>query len=462
MDIAAPLSQPKIDYVFFHWGQHVQLSSQIRDRIHIAQQDETFQVEGKIIFRSCFSEPDAEAKGDHNLPVLFPVMTRSDFYFIDYHSNLVFTSDVLKSVFYLLAGVQEISQGERKDKMGRFEFEDSIQCKGGFIQQPVVNYYFELMTEGLEKFCAIHQLSFKRRRLFKDLGFLLSHDIDRVDLYTFYQFGYHLKELLGLTPSTLPFINRLKVTSKSFAKYLGVRKDNPYWNFKFLREIERANGFTSTFFFLDQGVFHADAYHTLQETRMKDLFQYLRNEECEISMHGSVRSLNNASVMQANKQHLEEASESDSIGNRQHRLLWSHPQTALIEESIGLKYDATLGFASHEGFRNSYCYPFRLFDFNQDRMLNLWEFPLMVMDVTLFAYRQLSPELAMENCQSLLEEVKKFGGVFSLLWHNSFFDEVSYPGVTNFYKQLLSYIAAQNSESLTGIQLLDRLKHYHD
>ena len=58
---------------------------------------------------------------------------------------------------------------------------------------------------------------------------------------------------------------------------------------------------------------------------------------------------------------------------------------------------------------------------------------------------------------NIVGEIKKFGGVLSLLWHNSFFDEETYPGVANTYEQLLHGIAAADPENILGAELLERL-----
>jgi hypothetical protein len=149
-------------------------------------------------------------------------------------------------------------------------------------------------------------------------------------------------------------------------------------------------------------------------------------------------------------------------GVRQHRLMWDHPQTALIQENAGLIYDVTLGFAMHEGFRNSYCHPFRLFDFDKNRMISTWEIPLNVMDSTLFYYRHLGFEQAESVVNELIAEVKKFNGVFSLLWHNSYFNESEIPGISQFYSTLLKRISSEIPKSVTGeeiIFIIDNLKN---
>jgi hypothetical protein len=225
-----------------------------------------------------------------------------------------------------------------------------------------------------------------------------------------------------------------------------------------MRSLERKYNLTSSFYFLDQGVKHQDAYYNFEEPRIQELFRYLQREGCEVGLHGPTRSYDNFSIAKASYDRLARVSTHVISGNRQHRLLWRHPETMKIIHQIGLRYDTSLGFAAHEGFRNSYCLPFRLFDFQRDAMIDVWEFPLLVMDVTLFAYQRYSLEEAMKKCRELVDEVSKFNGLYTLLWHNSFFDEIAYPGITGFYESLLEMIASYQPESILGRELANSLE----
>ena len=53
-----------------------------------------------------------------------------------------------------------------------------------------------------------------------------------------------------------------------------------------------------------------------------------------------------------------------------------------------------------------------------------------------------------------IAEASKFGGLFSLLWHNSRLTEYEYPGVQEFYKELLGQIVEKNPPVFTGEELI--------
>ena len=86
---------------------------------------------------------------------------------------------------------------------------------------------------------------------------------------------------------------------------------------------------------------------------------------------------------------------------------------------VGLAYDSTMTYADHEGFRCGTCHPFHPFDTAQDRELDLWEVPLVVMDGTLCNYRDLTTEQGAARILELARRCKQVEGTFTLLWHNS-------------------------------------------
>lgn len=455
------LNTYQLGYVFFHMEQHLSLPPGIKEKIKYINGNQSNLYSKSIVFSQSANGFDLNQVIEiDKLPVLFPCSETRSFYQLDENGNLVFFHDLLKSAFYLLSGYQEYENDQSADQLGRFSFSDSLQHKLGTTDKPLVNYYFEIIIQGIELYCKKHNLQIERKRLFPSFGFLLSHDIDKVDKYDAAYFLYKIKQLVGKAPTRLSKVQNLKLGIKGLTTYLGITKKlNPYWNFEWMREIERNHLFRSTFYFLDRGLKHADADYSFTDERMIKLFQFIQEEGCEVGLHGTVESISSREKMQSSYNLLKETSKTQIVGIRQHRLLWKHPQTGLIQQSVGLKYDTTLGFAAREGFRNSYCYPFKLYDFQRDEMIDLWEFPLNVMDVTLFAYQNYSYEEAYRKCKSLIAEVQRFGGIFSLLWHNSYFEEEVTPGITEFYIELLNQIKEQNPLNLTGKDLYSLLEN---
>jgi hypothetical protein len=456
------LTSNQFNYVLYHLNMSLGLSEEIYSKLHV-QKDAAVSVEGPAIVFQLSSEPlDLESiVEEKGVPILFPSDQHVNSYSIQ-NDTLVFHHDLIKSAFYLLSGYQELD-AEYLDKMGRFPYELSVQSKLKVPGKPLVNYYFEIISEGIKEFCKIHQLPIESKQVFEKFCFFPSHDVDHVETYTIYEVIYRFKQALALVKPQYAKGKSFRVAFKYLFQYLNIiNRKNPHWTFPFMREVERANGFRSAFYFLPKDLLHKDAYYSFQQKRIRKLFSYLHEEKCEIGLHGTVRSSKSSEFLLRDIEMLKKYSPQKVLGIRQHRLLYDIHTTSSFHEGGGLLYDTTLGFAEQEGFRNSYCLPFRVFDHKNDKMLELWELPLNVMDVTLFHYQEYTREQAKDSILTLMREIKNFKGVFTFLWHNSFFEEDLYPGITAFYSEMMKLIADEDPICLLGAEIVQMAEDQAD
>jgi len=463
MMLEAPLNQNQITYILYHLNLYIDITSIINDKIvFVNDVNEISRYKNKIIFplssRPYLTEDVLWSK---DIPFLFPLSEKSSGYTI-LDNSILFNHDFLKSAFLLLSGYQEQNYSE-KDELDRFSYESSIQYKLNMVHKPVVNYYFEILIEGIQKYCDINNINCTSRSLFNNFGFMLSHDVDRIDMYDIHRIKLELKKYFKVYNSHLKQKDNtsLRILSSAIFQYLNIfNRKNPYWDFDFLRKIEHEHKLKSVFFLLNKHQLHVDSYYSFSDKRINKLIKFLESEGCEIGLHGVVESSKNESLLKTHYDLLNALTRHPLAGIRQHRLSYVLPDTAKIHENIGLRYDATLGFAAHTGFRNSFSFPFKLYNFPDQEMIDVWQFPLNTMDATLFDYMQLSIEDAFNDTQEIINEIRKFNGLYSLLWHNGYFNEAENPGITNLYKKLISHISSINPETFTGSDLVDRLDSF--
>lgn len=444
------LNENQINYVLYHLNFNFKVTKEIRECFVFTGSDSDQPVSsGKIIFRLAIEDlQDDRIRKIGEIPVLFPLGNKPGFFHWE-NDSLIFHHDLLKSSFLLLSGYQEYREGPR-DKFGRFPFEGSLQQRLGIVAKPVVNYYFKHIEEGIRLFCEKKRISFEQNRLFDKVGFMLTHDVDIIDTYTFHDLIFKLKQVLGLAPR-----DTLKKSIHYFWKYMVnylniLSRPNPHWDFEYLVSTAKKFDYRSVFYFLHKDLRHKDSYYRFQDRRIRELFKYLTLEGCEIGLHGSTRSANNLEVLKEHNKKLCQYSGQTIRGIRQHRLIHFHAKTAQLQVEAKLLYDASLGFAEHEGFRNSFCYPFRLYDFQNDRMVDIWQVPLIVMDATLYMYRKMDPEQSITSVRTLVNECKRFNGIFSLLWHNGNFDSENYPEGKQLFENILDYLKESDCVSVTG------------
>ena len=119
---------------------------------------------------------------------------------------------------------------------------------------------------------------------------------------------------------------------------------------------------------------------------------------------------------------------------------------------MGFDYDSTISFAEHFGFRNSYCLPFYPFSFVTSQEAGFLEIPLNVMDATLHHpnYLQLSATEVLPALVPVFNEIKKFGGVASVLWHNQNFDPANTQNGPQQFHEIMMHLQQQGAAFLTG------------
>lgn len=450
------LNTDQVKYVLFHLGLMFQLSDEIKSRfVFVKSTSELPAGEGRIVF---LLSPDplnqSAIKTINDIPVLFPCGPSSRFWRIE-NNTLYFEDDLLKSAFYLLSGYQEYA-GKKRDVLGRFSAQDSIQYQLGIVGRPVVNYYFEEIGKGFREFLELQHLSFEKKSLFDPFGLILTHDVDRVRYYSINYLVYKLKELAGIKKSGAGFPVLFRQLRHGLCGYLSGKSKDPAWkNLAFLRELETRHQMASVFFFLDDDTPHHDADYKLSDPRISALISRLDELGCEIGVHGNHHSATSKANLESQLNKLKKVFPKRISGIRQHRLRYEIPATTSIHEESGFDYDATLGFYNYEGFRNSFCMPFRLYNFEKNCISTVWEIPLNVMDCTLLDYRNMSFNEAMSSIDQLISETRKFSGVFTLLWHNSYFDEIRHPGIRQFYTDVISHLAGQHPQKLLGFQVVN-------
>ena len=453
------LSPNKIAYVLFHLKQHVYTNALSEDCLVFVNEGEKekFEYRRQVVFSLSASEvpqPENVFFEGVEIPVLFPLNTGDrNLYHLDKNGNLIFGYDFFSSIFYLLSGKQEVEYSQR-DRYGRFPFAGSVQQRLGCVHLPVVNYYMEILVQGLELFSKQHGLTFSRKRLFDHFGFLLSHDVDRISFHHPFRILNRIKQLLGLAPLNYPRKKTLNLVFRGiFYRLNPFRKQDPWWNFDWMMQLEKQLGIRSTFFFLKQEDRFDNSLYKFHFRNIKHLIQAFKNDGFEVGLHGTMRSASDAMNLIRQKSELEAVLGEAPIGIRQHYLRFFHPVTFQIQEQAGLHYDTSLAFAEHDGYRNGYCYPFHPYDFETDHMMNIWEIPLVMMEVSVLQYRKEGFENLRNQVFHYLSEARKFGGIFSLLWHNCRLSEYEYDGVIGFYEQLLGDIVEEGGESVTGAQL---------
>jgi len=337
--------------------------------------------------------------------------------------NITIGIDIFGSAFFMLTRYEEIVN-ENRDDYDRFPAKESLAYQEGFLERPIINEYLEIL------WLAIHTLWPDIKRKQRHFKILPTHDVDRpfgTAFLTTYQKLHTLAGDLIKRKNPGLFFRRSKMIFDIFSKGYIYDEDN---TFDLIMDISEKNGLTSTFFFMTAvGISDNDGNYDINRVEITDLIKKIKRRGHRIGVHPSFESYKSSDVMEDSvnrlKSCLADLATDDAIGGRQHYLRWKNPDTWRHYENSGLKYDTTLSYADHIGFRCGTCYEYSVFDIKERKMLQLKEYPLIVMECSGLddCYMGLSHEEMCRRSIKLKQYCEKYAGNFVILWHNSRFIE---------------------------------------
>lgn len=272
----------------------------------------------------------------------------------------------------------------------------------------------------------------------KKFAVCLTHDIDVVNFSKSDLFLGAARSLMqGQIKKSLrmPFCNIYK-------------KWNLRWNFKNIMALEEKYGAKSSFYFmaLDKG--DLDFNYNIEDLEAE--ISNIADNGWEVGLHGGHKAYDNLDLIKANKKRLERVLGKEVIGYRNHYLRFKTPDTWDILSKAGFKYDATFGYNDCSGFRNGMCHPFKPFNLNTGKEIEILEVPLMIMDSTLFNdYMRLDSNKSWELTKQLIDTVEKYNGVITILWHNTYMHDEN----LKFYEKILKYCYDKNAWITSGEEI---------
>ena len=338
------------------------------------------------------------------IPILFTTkIENKNLFFENKRKGISVEGDILMSAFYFLSSWQEYISN-KKDKLGRFPFNNSFLSDLGLVDVPLVNYYFDILASAIMRHSGSKLVIHERHGNGLKIG--ITHDIDHCHTGSL-QDSYR-QFLAG---------ERLAAIKKGINR---ITQKDIWYNFDQLLDIEKKYGVTSSYYFISEnkprdGLANAD--YNLQSKDFQSLMKKIGSNGHEIGIHGSIGTGFNQ------KQLDDEISKFQNpiIGGRFHYLLMRVNESFSIIDKSKINYDSSLGFAEHIGFRNGFCFPYRPYNFKKDRPYSFYEFPFQMMDRTFIQsnYMGLNPHDAKEAINRIMNEILKFNGYFIFIWHNN-------------------------------------------
>jgi hypothetical protein len=350
--------------------------------------------------------------------------------------------DIVASAFYFLSCWQEITSTER-DQHERFPASASLQHQHGLLHIPIVNQYAQLMKAELERLMgpSIPEIP---RFGGKDFAICMTHDVDYIRKWSLGVIYRELVQHLLLGKGSKELGGRL-TRAGAFLQALSARDDPYRFSLEKIFNVEKNAGVHATYYLKAGATSRHDTSYRISDGYGSSLVTSLETAGHEIGLHPSYNSFIGSTKIGAEKERLDHVLRAKARGVRQHFLRFKIPETWRAQAGLGFEHDATLGFSGHEGFRAAICHPFRPYDSERDEVIGIWEVPLLAMDGTFQSYRNKSAEESLEIIKELILTVKRYSGVGVLLFHNTCYDELDFPGWGHVFESSLECALAEGA-----------------
>lgn len=326
--------------------------------------------------------------------------------------------DLLGWSFIAITRYEEMTSSDR-DRHGRFPLSASTAWREGFHRRPLVDEYVRVLSWALR----VAGLVTETGSLSGGYRVRLTHDVDRP--VAAFEDGF--RGLIRRTAADLTVRRDLRLAGTRLVGYPAVRRGSfardPNFSFGFLMETAEAAGQTALFTILSRSrdqpgaepTSPLDAAFTLSDPPIRALLRRVTERGHHVGLHGSYNSHASgkqiASEMMRLRDALDEVGASpEALPARQHYLRWS-PETWRHLAAATASFDSTLGFAETAGFRCGTCHPYPVFDVVDRTPIDLWEHPLVAMDVALDgkSLQRGSVDRVLQQVEDVVSACRKVG-----------------------------------------------------
>ena len=425
--VYAPTVTPRIQYTLNHI-----LSNMLGFSITITQQlDELNQYMGPKLSYSQNKASNCINITPHNL--LFEnKITKQSFAISSWNSPLMqfktsdnepIPFDIFAATFFLISRYEEyITEGT--DIHGRFEAQNSMAYKHGFLQIPLVDVWVRELAKVIEE--KFPGLPTSKRKF----EFIPTIDIDNAYAYKHKGTVYNLLAIANSARNGhfTDMANRLKFM-------LGINRNDPYDTYQTIYRVLDKNP-NAIWFILGGKRTQYDRNISLTKGAMQQLLRDIATR-FEIGVHPSYASNGNARSVGKEISLLATCSKQMIQKSRQHFLKLSLPETYRTLVELGIKEDYTMGYPNAIGFRASTCTPFNFYDLKSEKELPLRVVPFQAMDRALL--ETFAPQEAVSETLRMASRIKEVGGTFVTIWHNESLSGINeWKGWENVFETIVS------------------------
>lgn len=337
------------------------------------------------------------------------------------HSGCTFKFDVFAAIFWMLSRYEEYLPF-LPDSHGRFSPSESFLGRNGLLETPVVDQWIMLIRNEL-------RLRFPDLPLKKE-SFEFRPTIDIDSPWSYLHKG-PIRNAGGLFRDAARC--NLALVAERILVLFRLRRD-PFFTFDYIDEIHQ--GLPLKYFVLVGRHGKFDKSVNPQNRAFRRFVRQLC-AQADVGLHPSYAASLDENRFAFEKADFEQIAGAKCNESRQHFLRIVLPQYYQMLERVGIATDYSFGFAANIGFRAGTSRPFKFYDLQNEKATELTLQPLVLMDVTLRNYMELTPQQAASRIESLVEAIKLTNGTFTTLWHNQHFGQTEWREWNKVYVEML-------------------------
>ena len=340
-----------------------------------------------------------------------------------------FPFDIFAASFYLVSRYEEYL-AHQKDMYGRYAHENSLAYKEGFLDQPLVNQWLQLLKKKLrQKFSSLTSYS-------TSFNFHPTYDIDIA--WAFRNKGF-LRTAGGFVRS---IFNGDWQQCRERIAALRRKQDDPFDSYRWMNQLHEKYQLKPYYFFLlaektgryDKNV--SPGKKALQEL-VKD-----HDDRYPVGIHPSWRSGDEKTLLGREINILEQLTGKKVISSRQHYIRFTLPGSFRILIDHGIMFDFSMGYGSINGFRASVTTPFFWYDLEKEKQTSLLLFPFCYMEANSFYEQRYTAAQAMDELKHYYDVVRSVNGTLITIWHNHFLGtDKLFTGWKEVYEQFIAKIS---------------------
>lgn len=135
-------------------------------------------------------------------------------------------------------------------------------------------------------------------------------------------------------------------------------------------------------------------------------------------IHPSWQSGDNKLLLQKEVKLLSDLIDREVINGRQHYIRMDMPGTYQNLLATGIKNDYSMGYGSINGFRASFCLPYKWYDLTRETITDLTIYPFCYMEANSLFEQHFTANRALEELEQYYEVTKQVNGTLITIFHN--------------------------------------------